>query len=489
MRDPRFLARRGVHAQADIASIAVGTTSVIERMFTRSLRSNPPDRSQLLSWTTGLFRGARANHGRGGHCGSDAGTGPQRHRRHRNRSGLWGMGARRGTISSSASTNSRGLSFGAGRPGRASGCIGRDRHHAVIDARAEIGPGCRIGAFVSIGVILGRDCRIGSHASLNQAVVGAGVHIYPGATVGQEGFRFATTRTGFRSNPQLGPIIVEDDAEVGANATIHRGSIRDAVIRVGTRIENLAQTGMPGLVDGAPIVAQGGIAGSTIVKDFVQLGGKAAIAGCEKIARHRPNLNRKSFTDNQMTLRFPPAPMRARGLRTLATPRTIARALAKLTRRSSAIRLIWARGAQKYLATINSGHLDARADAVRDLQFPGDGAGSRSSPGNLFELAVNGVDGEAAVVNRTAKSDAIEFLNQTLADAGRIVPPAQRANSFRVNGEFWWQRRCGAPICRQRRFSAWVDPYLAYATSSPFGPANMKSIPVRTVRIAGLQEE
>lgn len=31
--------------------------------------------------------------------------------------------------------------------------------------------------------------------------------------------------------------------------------------------------------------------------------------------------------------------------------------------------------------------------------------------------------------------------------------------------------------------------YLAYATSSLFGAPNMKSIPVRTVRIAGLQGE
>jgi hypothetical protein len=44
-------------------------------------------------------------------------------------------------------------------------------------------------------------------------------------------------------------------------------------------------------------------------------------------------------------------------------------------------------------------------------------------------------------------------------------------------------------MCGDWRFSALVDPYLACATSSPFGAPNTKSIPVRTVRIAGLQEE
>ncbi|MFL5285594.1 MAG: UDP-3-O-(3-hydroxymyristoyl)glucosamine N-acyltransferase [Rhodopila sp.] len=161
--------------------------------------------------------------------------------------------------------------------------------HAVIEARAEIGSGCRIGSFVSIGpgVRLGRDCRVGAHASLSHALLGSRVYIYPGARIGQEGFSFAPTTTGdFLSIPQLGRVIVEDDVEVGANTTIDRGSTRDTIIGAGTRIDNLVQIGHNvRLGRCCVIVAQVGIAGSTVLEDFVQVGGQAAMAGHLRIGQ------------------------------------------------------------------------------------------------------------------------------------------------------------------------------------------------------------
>jgi UDP-3-O-[3-hydroxymyristoyl] glucosamine N-acyltransferase len=65
-------------------------------------------------------------------------------------------------------------------------------------------------------VKIGPDCRIGANARLSHALLGARVYIYPGARIGQEGFSFATTGTGFLSIPQLGRVIVKDDVEVGA---------------------------------------------------------------------------------------------------------------------------------------------------------------------------------------------------------------------------------------------------------------------------------
>ena len=160
--------------------------------------------------------------------------------------------------------------------------------YVVIEAGAAIGPGCRIGPFVSIGmgVTIGRDCRIGAHASLSHAVLGARVYIYPGARIGQEGFSFATTDTGFLSIPQLGRVIVQDDVEVGANTTIDRGSTRDTVIGAGSRLDNLVQIGHNvRLGRCCVIVAQVGIAGSTTLDDFVQVGGQAAMAGHLRIGK------------------------------------------------------------------------------------------------------------------------------------------------------------------------------------------------------------
>jgi UDP-3-O-[3-hydroxymyristoyl] glucosamine N-acyltransferase len=160
--------------------------------------------------------------------------------------------------------------------------------YVVIEAGAEVGPGCRVGPFVSIGrgVTIGPDCRIGAHASLSHALLGARVYIYPGARIGQEGFSFATTKSGFLSIPQLGRVVVGDDVEVGANTTIDRGSTHDTIIGAGSRLDNLVQIGHNvRLGRCCVIVAQVGIAGSTILEDFVQVGGQAAMAGHLRIGQ------------------------------------------------------------------------------------------------------------------------------------------------------------------------------------------------------------
>lgn len=159
---------------------------------------------------------------------------------------------------------------------------------SVIECGAVIGPNCRIGpgAIVGSGVIIGRDCRIGSHVSLSHAILGARVYIYPGARIGQEGFGFASVRGGFLSVPQLGRVIIEDDVEVGSNTTIDRGSSRDTVIGAGSRLDNLVQIGHNVVLGRCCIiVAQVGISGSTVLEDFVQVGGQAAMAGHLRIGQ------------------------------------------------------------------------------------------------------------------------------------------------------------------------------------------------------------
>nr|WP_249152839.1 UDP-3-O-(3-hydroxymyristoyl)glucosamine N-acyltransferase [Bradyrhizobium liaoningense] len=159
---------------------------------------------------------------------------------------------------------------------------------SVIETGAEIGPGCRIGpcAVIGGGVIVGRDCRIGAHVSLSYALLGARVYVYPGARIGQEGFGFASTKDGFLSVPQLGRVIIEDDVEVGANTTIDRGSSQDTLIGAGSRLDNLVQIGHNVVLGRCcVIVAQVGISGSTVLEDFVRVGGQAGLAGHLRIGR------------------------------------------------------------------------------------------------------------------------------------------------------------------------------------------------------------
>ena len=139
---------------------------------------------------------------------------------------------------------------------------------------------------IGAGVVLGPDCRIGAHASLSHALLGARVYVYPGARIGQEGFGFAITADGFLSVPQLGRVILEDDVEVGANTTIDRGSLQDTVIGAGSRLDNLVQIGHNvRLGRGCVIVAQAGISGSTILEDHVMVAAQAGLTGHLQIGR------------------------------------------------------------------------------------------------------------------------------------------------------------------------------------------------------------
>lgn len=158
----------------------------------------------------------------------------------------------------------------------------------VVGARAVIGPRCRIGAGAVIGeaVVLGEDCRVGALASISHAVLGRRVYVYPGARIGQEGFGFATTASGFLSVPQLGRVVIEDDVEVGANSTIDRGSAGDTVIGAGSRLDNLVQIGHNvRLGRCCVVVAQAGISGSTVLEDFVVIAAQAGLTGHLRIGQ------------------------------------------------------------------------------------------------------------------------------------------------------------------------------------------------------------
>ncbi|HLY58722.1 MAG TPA: UDP-3-O-(3-hydroxymyristoyl)glucosamine N-acyltransferase [Stellaceae bacterium] len=155
-------------------------------------------------------------------------------------------------------------------------------HHAVIEAGAEIGAGTSIGigSVVGAGVVIGADCRIAAHVTLSHCLIGDRVTLYPGVRIGQDGFGFAPGRGGHEKVPQLGRVIVEDDVEIGANATIDRGALPDTTIGAGSMIDNLVQIGHNVVIGrGCVLVAQTGISGSTRLGDFVMVGGQGGLAG------------------------------------------------------------------------------------------------------------------------------------------------------------------------------------------------------------------
>ena len=104
---------------------------------------------------------------------------------------------------------------------------------AIVGPRVEIGTGTTIGANTTIapGVRIGRHCAIDCQVSLSHAFIGDRVIIHTGARIGQTGLGPAAT-----DGPHLGRVIIQNDVEIGANATIARGHLDDTVLGEGCRI-------------------------------------------------------------------------------------------------------------------------------------------------------------------------------------------------------------------------------------------------------------
>jgi UDP-3-O-[3-hydroxymyristoyl] glucosamine N-acyltransferase len=153
---------------------------------------------------------------------------------------------------------------------------------AIIGAGAAIGSGSTIcaGAVVAHDVQVGRDCYVGAQAVVQHALIGDRVILHSGVNIGQDGFGFAMGPMGHLKVPQLGRVIVQDDVEIGAGSCIDRGTTRDTVIGEGTKIDNLVQIGHNVEIGRhCVLVGQVGIAGSSMLEDFVAIGGHSGVAG------------------------------------------------------------------------------------------------------------------------------------------------------------------------------------------------------------------
>lgn len=153
---------------------------------------------------------------------------------------------------------------------------------SVIGREVSVGFGCMVGplAYIGDGVIIGQHCRIHAQTTITHAILGNRVVVYPGARIGQDGFGFAITASGFTPVPQLGRVIIGDGAEIGANSAIDRGSSQDTVIGPGVHIDNLVQIGHNVSIGAySVVIAQAGISGSTNVGAQVMIAAQAGLVG------------------------------------------------------------------------------------------------------------------------------------------------------------------------------------------------------------------
>jgi UDP-3-O-[3-hydroxymyristoyl] glucosamine N-acyltransferase len=154
---------------------------------------------------------------------------------------------------------------------------------AVIGEEAQIGKNTRIGAGCAIGARakLGDYCEIYPNVTVYAGTtVGDRVIVHAGAVLGSDGFGYVRDRnTGrYEKFPQVGRLVIEDDVEIGANATIDRGALDETRIRRGTKIDNLVHVGHNCQIgEDVIIAAQTGLSGSIVIENGVVLGGQVGI--------------------------------------------------------------------------------------------------------------------------------------------------------------------------------------------------------------------
>src|SRR5947209_5397520 len=153
--------------------------------------------------------------------------------------------------------------------------------YAVIGEDAHVGAGTQIGAHTVIGAgcWLGENCRIHPRAALYANVrVGHRVEIHAGAVIGADGFGYAFGEGKYWKFPQAGIVEIGDDVEIGANATIDRGSLNDTRIAEGVKLNNLVHVGHNVQIGAHTVVAaQTGISGSSVLGHHVVVGGQVGI--------------------------------------------------------------------------------------------------------------------------------------------------------------------------------------------------------------------
>lgn len=159
---------------------------------------------------------------------------------------------------------------------------------AVISKGAKIGKGSKIYPHVYIG----DDVKIGENVTLfagvriyHDTVIGNNCILHSGAVLGADGFGFAPLADGtFKKIAQIGNVVIEDDVEIGANATIDRATMGSTKVMKGTKIDNLCQLGHNVVIgQSTAMAAQTGVAGSTKIGSNCFIGGQVGFSGHIKV--------------------------------------------------------------------------------------------------------------------------------------------------------------------------------------------------------------
>ena len=121
-----------------------------------------------------------------------------------------------------------------------------------------------------------------------------------------------------------------------------------------------------------------------------------------------------SFAKDKMTLRVPTNKATEVGMRSLASPEEVTRAMTTLKGKARVKRAMWSRRAQEYEQKINSGDLIAIAEVVRDLHRTDDQREQSYSERQLYEAALERLTREVAAVSGSEEGEAQGEISEVL---------------------------------------------------------------------------
>ena len=158
--------------------------------------------------------------------------------------------------------------------------------NVLIGKNVKIGLDCLIGhnTIIEKNVVIGNNCSIGSNVIIRNSIIKNNVHVLDGCVIGKKGFGFFPDKASNFRYPQIGVVIIEDNAEIGCGSTIDRGSLSNTIIGKNTYLDNQIHIAHNVKIGNNCIIAgQVGFAGSSTLGNNVMIGGQAGISGHLKI--------------------------------------------------------------------------------------------------------------------------------------------------------------------------------------------------------------